>query len=1128
MRTKTMWVGSLGLYLIILLLGTPITGAAQSNRSLIKTASSPTVYWIQSNRIYGIVNGNLVTTMQNAGIPGWSFSSITTVSSIAAYGRGPDFISANASSNGLLVKRYLDSAVYVISNGRKEFLSSAEFARRGFNFADVIDVAQSILDQFPNVPPPNFAISPTPGSRSVTRGQNATFTVTVQNLNGFNSGVSLQVLGLPGNQVLPGTGFNPQTVVPSPNTSASSTLSIVTNGQTPTGTFPLTIQGTGNGVARAVTVNLTVTAPADFTITATPASRTVTQGGSAGYTVSVQSLNGFSGSVGLFALGLPAGQPLPGTGFSPQTVAVQANGVASSTLTIVTNGQTPANNYPITIEGRNGNLTRSASINLIVNRASDATPPEVRAFNVTDPRAIVEGLAFTITYTVFDAGSGLNRVELWRASEGSNGQLDSSTWREIKRNTHSGTSPANGSFTDAPAIGGRYWYGLHVLDNAGNQRNEAAPLLAEVYREPIILIHGYSGGPGTFGNMKPLLEGIQTPGKRFKVFNFDYHTETGIGTGSDRPAIEVLAGRLKSCIDAIRSRNGIRFCLNLAQLTDDERKQVRAAPSIHIIAHSMGGLVARSYLSGIARMDGSSATIPYQDDVGKFITLATPHFGVTWPAATGTQVAQMSYGSRFQWNLHKAWTASRYWLNSRNNLLAIVALGDGIVTDYSSAAYLTGFNVLTRFVYKDHFSYESSSNHWDSVAYADGCHSSYELIQTFLRFGTATATGSTACHSQGGRDERWRDTSTKNEGSLLLRVVNESGNPVRVLNVFNSPGTLSTRGTSDPDYGTYHIRGMATGLYQITVTLSPPGTYQDIVANSVIINQGRTRVLELTARRRTALLAYRFNSSAPIETSSMVKGSLVDSRALYPITEAVTPAVATVSAASFVEGPLAPETIAATFGTDLATATAVVTTLELPVVLAGTTVNVKDSLGVERLALILFVSPSQVNYLVPAGTAVGEATITITNRDGHESTSRVRIESVAPGLFSANAGGEGWASALALRIKADGTQQYEPLVEFDTVQNRFIARPLELGSAKEQVYLLFFGTGMRLRNSLSSVSVKLGGLGAEVLYVGSQGGFAGLDQVNVRIPPSLAGRGEVEVKLTIDGKAANPVKINFH
>ena len=63
---------------------------------------------------------------------------------------------------------------------------------------------------------------------------------------------------------------------------------------------------------------------------------------------------------------------------------------------------------------------------------------------------------------------------------------------------------------------------------------------------------------------------------------------------------------------------------------------------------------------------------------------------------------------------------------------------------------------------------------------------------------------------------------------------------------------------------------------------------------------------------------------------------------------------------------LASEAIAAAFGTGLATTTSAATTLPLPTQLAGTTVKIKDSAGIERLAPLFFVSPTQVNYQIPA------------------------------------------------------------------------------------------------------------------------------------------------------------------
>jgi uncharacterized protein (TIGR03437 family) len=77
------------------------------------------------------------------------------------------------------------------------------------------------------------------------------------------------------------------------------------------------------------------------------------------------------------------------------------------------------------------------------------------------------------------------------------------------------------------------------------------------------------------------------------------------------------------------------------------------------------------------------------------------------------------------------------------------------------------------------------------------------------------------------------------------------------------------------------------------------------------------------------------------------------------------------------------------------------------------------------------------------------------------------------------------------------------------------------------VILVLFGTGIRFVSALEQVTATIGGENAEVLYAGLQGDFAGLDQVNVRLPRSLATRGEVNVVLSVEGKIANTVTVNI-
>ena len=237
--------------------------------------------------------------------------------------------------------------------------------------------------------------------------------------------------------------------------------------------------------------------------------------------------------------------------------------------------------------------------------------------------------------------------------------------------------------------------------------------------------------------------------------------------------------------------------------------------------------------------------------------------------------------------------------------------------------------------------------------------------------------------------------------------------------------------------------------------------------------------------------------------------------------------VASVSAASYVSTSLAPESIVSAFGSGFATSTLAASSSPLPTTLGGVTVKVRDSAGVDRLAPLFFVSPTQINYQIPAGANKGPSTISVTGGDGSVFTGTTLIADIAPGVFTANASGQGVAAAVALRVKADGSQQFEPIARFDQAQQRFVAIPIDLGPETDQVFLLLFGTGIRFRSALSTVTVKIGGLDAQATFAGALNDFVGLDQVNVRLPRGLVGRGEVDVALMVDGKPANTIRASI-
>ncbi len=172
--------------------------------------------------------------------------------------------------------------------------------------------------------------------------------------------------------------------------------------------------------------------------------------------------------------------------------------------------------------------------------------------------------------------------------------------------------------------------------------------------------------------------------------------------------------------------------------------------------------------------------------------------------------------------------------------------------------------------------------------------------------------------------------------------------------------------------------------------------------------------------------------------------------------------------------------------------------------------RVRDSAGAERLAPLLFVSPTQINFEVPPGVAVGDTSLEILNAPTKIPPVTVAVRALAPGLFTL---ANNRAAAYGVRVEADGSQTLltsgDPIVLDD--------RP---------VVLAVYGTGIRNRSSLEKVTCTIGGKSVPVEYAGPGGGVAGLDQVNVRLTSALKGNSDGHLFLTVDGIPANPVLVD--
>jgi uncharacterized protein (TIGR03437 family) len=127
---------------------------------------------------------------------------------------------------------------------------------------------------------------------------------------------------------------------------------------------------------------------------------------------------------------------------------------------------------------------------------------------------------------------------------------------------------------------------------------------------------------------------------------------------------------------------------------------------------------------------------------------------------------------------------------------------------------------------------------------------------------------------------------------------------------------------------------------------------------------------------------------------------------------------------------------------------------------------------------------------------------------GSTTTGGLNVVATYPNLFQAN--GSGLAAAYALNVQTGAI----------TADSQAIG----VGSAAAPVYLVLFGSGL---GSAASATATIGGVNATVAYAGSSGTYPGVDQYNILIPPTLAGKGQVDVIVTAAGLPSNTVNITL-
>ncbi len=219
-------------------------------------------------------------------------------------------------------------------------------------------------------------------------------------------------------------------------------------------------------------------------------------------------------------------------------------------------------------------------------------------------------------------------------------------------------------------------------------------------------------------------------------------------------------------------------------------------------------------------------------------------------------------------------------------------------------------------------------------------------------------------------------------------------------------------------------------------------------------------------------------------------------------------AVVTYPSASFAGDRAAADSLVSGFSNDL------------PLAEEGLRVYVRDAAGVEREAAVSFGSRGQVNFHVPAGTATGWAGVRIQGAGTANYRGVLEVVDTMPGLFSANGDGRGAPAGCLVERGAGGDVTRTPL--FERRNGSFAPTSLRPAPGGDAV-LELYGSGFR--NAAGSLTATVGGVGAEVVYAGPQGGFAGLDQVNLRLPAGL--RGDLTVRIETPGGGSNSVTVRI-
>jgi uncharacterized protein (TIGR03437 family) len=311
-----------------------------------------------------------------------------------------------------------------------------------------------------------------------------------------------------------------------------------------------------------------------------------------------------------------------------------------------------------------------------------------------------------------------------------------------------------------------------------------------------------------------------------------------------------------------------------------------------------------------------------------------------------------------------------------------------------------------------------------------------------------------------------------------------------VIGDFNGDGKLDWAGVN-PAFGTVTVGlGDGTGAF-----ISAPGSPYPVGGSPFALATGD------------------FNGDGKLDLAVDTGSNVVLLLNSVPPSAGTAPSIsAVVNAASYVSEDIPGESYVTLFGSNLAAGSG-------DSIVAVNITDPEPSDIFQYPANVLYAGPGQVNIYVPSLPTSGTGSLQISNRFGESASVPITFGKVAPGLFTVDASGK-IPAAQIFTAGANDTLVLQPVANCSNGTCSLI--PITLDPSTP-TYLVLYGTGVR--GDRSGVSVTIGGVAATVTYANAQGGFPGLDQLNVLIPQQLAGSKLVNVQVKVGADSANMVQI---